>query len=183
VTTLQAQLFRLRQARLTIAALELDLPKAHQAAQILAPDGHPTGRADGPRPVGSHSDPTGDSLVGFADIDELMDDIDLAITGAVGTLRHCWQDVTTVASRITDRLTAEPVGQGWCRAHCGHWCPGTTDDRLRSGLCSSCDSWSRRNSRPDLSEVQRARRGHEGNCQCDDCKDQRDRTTYRGDAA
>lgn len=186
---LQFQIRKLRNLRLTIDALELTLPKAHQAFATFAPDGIGSGGSDGRSSEGEHSDPVGGTVTNFMDdggLDERMTDIDMAIDGLCGTARIAFQDATKLAALTTDRAHEAPPGQGWCRAHCGHWCPGTVyvpdmtssagkllrgtkDDRLRNGLCNPCRVYRDRNEIVDLADLQRRRRGNEGNCGCEDC--------------
>lgn len=179
--TLPRQLLRLRHLREMILVLELELPKVHEAVDLHAPDGLSSGAGGDRQSKGGHSDRTCNTVVDFDDETGLggqLADIDDAITAALATLRFAYERATKVTATIAERAHAEQPGQGWCSAHCGHWCPGTVavpsrgvpEDRLRSGLCDACRKWSERNGRPDIADLRRERRGREGRCGCDDCK-------------
>lgn len=179
--TYTSQTYRLRILRNMLTVLELELPKVHEAIDLHAPDGLGAGGGGDRRAKGDHSDRTCSSVVGFDDDGGMgghLADLDDAITAALDTMRFAYQTATKISSVLAERAHEAPVGQGWCSAHCGHWCPGTvsvpsrgvSEDRLRSGLCDACRKWAERNGHPDIADVRRGRRGSRGKCGCDDCK-------------
>lgn len=172
----RSQTKRLNNAAHMLAALMDGLGEMWRVYALLSPDGHPSGPGE-PGQSGEHSDPTGAAYAEFADgIHQEMVDLDEAIDGVLGTLAFAREIETRAAAQLARRAAEAPIGQGWCRAHCGHFCPGTSktektvEDRLRGGLCDPCRKYQERNHIVDLAELQMHRRGHVGNCQCEDCK-------------
>lgn len=183
-TTLRRNLAIVEITKTLADHLKDTLADAYAAVELLAPDGHSSGHGNGGRPAGTHSDPTGNAiaeayednpqLIRYRGLLVLHEDMCDAIMAGLESLKFARECATQLASKIADKANPEPVGQGWCRAHCGHWCPGTSSDRLRQGLCDACRKWRSRNEIADLSDVAKARRGNEGKCNCDDCKHLRD---------
>lgn len=181
VITYNSQLKRLNNAVHMIASLQAGLEPIWRAYHLLAPNGL-SGGGDGGIRGNEHSDPTGSAVAAFQDgMHQQIIDLDEAIDGIIGTMVFVREIETRAATILARRAAEVPTGSGWCTAHCGHYCPGTSktektvEDRLSGGLCSACRSYRARHDLTDIADLRRVRRGNSGKCQCDDCVYQAER--------
>lgn len=161
---------RLATIALQIPRIENLLTKAHQAAALTLPDGHPTGAGLEPVSGGGTSKPVEAAVLAREHVlDSRWRDgdpeatttgltaVDTSLAVIEHALREIQTELTNLAARAHDGIERQRTNMTDCEA-CGRCVAQTPTDRIRAGYCGACyEAW-RRAGRPDRVTFERSRR-------------------------